>query len=63
DLDAADFVERITRTLPEKPPNYESVIAANRGVESPPDETAAIELELGPTRCGAAPDAGSAADD
>ncbi|MYL66291.1 MBL fold metallo-hydrolase [Halorubrum distributum] len=63
DLDAADFVERITRTLPEKPPNYESVIAANRGVESPPDETAAIELELGPNRCAAEPDAGSAADD
>ncbi|EMA62136.1 beta-lactamase [Halorubrum distributum JCM 13561] len=63
DLDAADFVERITRTLPEKPPNYESVIAANRGVESPPDETAAIELELGPNRCAAEPDAGSVADD
>jgi thiosulfate/3-mercaptopyruvate sulfurtransferase len=63
DLDAAEFVDRITRTLPEKPPNYESVIAANRGVESPPDETAAIELELGPNRCAAEPDAGSAADD
>ena len=63
DLDADDFVDRITRTLPEKPPNYESVIAANRGVESPPDETAAIELELGPNRCAAEPDAGSAADD
>ncbi|MGM0447414.1 MAG: MBL fold metallo-hydrolase [Methanobacteriota archaeon] len=62
-LDATEFVERITRTLPEKPPNYESVIAANRGVESPPDETAAIELELGPNRCAAEPDAGSAADD
>lgn len=63
DLDADEFVDRITRTLPEKPPNYESVIAANRGVESPPDETAAIELELGPNRCAAEPDAGSAADD
>ncbi|TKX68173.1 rhodanese-like domain-containing protein [Halorubrum sp. SP9] len=63
DLDREDFFERITRTLPEKPPNYESVIAANRGVESPPDETAAIELELGPNRCAAEPDAGSAADD
>jgi thiosulfate/3-mercaptopyruvate sulfurtransferase len=62
-LDADEFVERITRTLPEKPPNYESVIAANRGVESPPDETAAIELELGPNRCAAGPDADSAADD
>ena len=62
-LDVEDFVDRITRTLPEKPPNYESVIAANRGVESPADETAAIELELGPNRCAAEPDAGSAADD
>ena len=62
-LDREEFVDRITRTLPEKPPNYESVIAANRGVESPPDETAAIELELGPNRCAAEPDAGSAADD
>jgi glyoxylase-like metal-dependent hydrolase (beta-lactamase superfamily II)/rhodanese-related sulfurtransferase len=62
-LDRGDFVDRISRTLPEKPPNYESVIAANRGVESPADETAAIELELGPNRCAAEPDAGSAADD
>ncbi|WP_128904179.1 MBL fold metallo-hydrolase [Halorubrum amylolyticum] len=56
-LDREAFVERITATLPEKPPNYERVIAANRGVESPPDETAAIELELGPNRCAA--DAGT----
>ncbi|TKX74025.1 MBL fold metallo-hydrolase [Halorubrum sp. GN11_10-6_MGM] len=62
-LDASDFVDRITRTLPEKPPNYESVIAANRGVESPADETAAIELELGPNRCAAEPGADSVADD
>ncbi|MFC7323857.1 rhodanese-like domain-containing protein [Halorubrum rutilum] len=52
-LDREAFVERVTATLPEKPPNYESVIAANRGVESPPDETAAVELELGPNRCAA----------
>ena len=62
-LDREAFVETITATLPEKPPNYEAVIAANRGVDSPPDETAAIELELGPNRCAA--DAGTepAADD
>ncbi|QAU12737.1 MBL fold metallo-hydrolase [Halorubrum sp. BOL3-1] len=63
DLDREAFVERVTRTLPEKPPNYESVIAANRGVESPPDEAAAIELELGPNRCAAEPDEASTADD
>ncbi|ELZ59279.1 MULTISPECIES: MBL fold metallo-hydrolase [Halorubrum] len=62
-LDREAFVEKITRTLPEKPPNYESVIAANRGIESPPDETAAIELELGPNRCAAEPDASSSAGD
>lgn len=51
--DRARFVERITATLPEKPPNYESVIAANRGIDAPEDEVAAIELELGPNRCAA----------
>ena len=62
-LDREAFVERITATLPEKPPNYEAVIAANRGVESPPDETAAIELELGPNRCAADAGGESTADD
>jgi glyoxylase-like metal-dependent hydrolase (beta-lactamase superfamily II)/rhodanese-related sulfurtransferase len=62
-LDREAFVERITATLPEKPPNYESVIAANRGVESPPDETAAVELELGPNRCAADAGGESTADD
>jgi len=62
-LDREAFVERITATLPEKPPNYEAVIAANRGAESPPDETAAIELELGPNRCAADAGGASTADD
>ncbi|WP_435073033.1 MBL fold metallo-hydrolase [Halorubrum sp. HHNYT27] len=62
-LDREAFVERITATLPEKPPNYEDVIAANRGVKSPPSETAAIELELGPNRCAADTGAKPAADD
>lgn len=62
-LDREAFVERITATLPEKPPNYEAVIAANRGVESPSDETAAIELELGPNRCAADASGESTADD
>ena len=63
DLDRGAFVERITATLPEKPPNYEAVIAANRGVESPPNEVAAIELELGPNRCAADAGGESTADD
>ncbi|WP_066414203.1 MBL fold metallo-hydrolase [Halorubrum aethiopicum] len=53
--DREAFVEEITATLPEKPPNYESVIAANRGVEPPADEVAAIDLEMGPNRCAAEP--------
>ncbi|OYR55014.1 MBL fold metallo-hydrolase [Halorubrum halodurans] len=61
--DRAAFVEEITATLPEKPPNYESVIAANRGVESPADEVAAIELEMGPNRCAAEPAPEPEADD
>ena len=66
DVLAADreaFVERITATLPEKPPNYEAVIAANRGVSSPPDDVSAIELELGPNRCAAEATPESVADD
>ncbi|MUW14556.1 MBL fold metallo-hydrolase [Halorubrum sp. CBA1125] len=63
DLDRKPFVDRITATLPEKPPNYESVIAANRGVEAPADETAAIELELGPNRCAVETGEESTADD
>ncbi|GAB6879139.1 rhodanese-like domain-containing protein [Halorubrum gandharaense] len=58
-VDREAFVERITATLPEKPPNYESVVAANRGVDAPADETAAIELELGPNRCAAEPGVGA----
>ncbi|MFC5135809.1 MULTISPECIES: MBL fold metallo-hydrolase [Haloferacaceae] len=61
DLEA--FVEEITATLPEKPPNYGDVIAANRGVESPPDEVAATDLELGPNRCAAEPAPEPEADD
>ncbi|SNR42654.1 MBL fold metallo-hydrolase [Halorubrum vacuolatum] len=62
-LDREAFVERITDTLPEKPPNYTAVIAANRGVEQPPDPISAIELELGPNRCAAEATAEPRADD
>lgn len=51
-----EFVRAITASLPEKPPNYETVIDVNRGVESIEEESRAIELELGPNRCAAAPD-------
>ena len=62
-LDREAFVERITNTLPEKPPNYTDVIAANRGVKQPPDAVSAIELELGPNRCAAEATAEPRADD
>jgi len=52
-LDADAFVERVAANVPEKPPNYETVIGVNRGVEPLPDDAAATELELGPNRCAA----------
>ncbi|WP_255149623.1 MBL fold metallo-hydrolase [Halorarius halobius] len=49
------FVESLTETVPEKPPNYESVIDTNRGHETPEDEEA-LQWELGPNNCAAAGD-------
>jgi glyoxylase-like metal-dependent hydrolase (beta-lactamase superfamily II)/rhodanese-related sulfurtransferase len=53
DKDRESFVAHITDTVPEKPPNYERVIAINRGQDAPDDDEEAIELELGPNRCAA----------
>ncbi|MFO7927909.1 MAG: MBL fold metallo-hydrolase [Halobacteriota archaeon] len=50
--DRDGFVEYILETAPEKPPNYERIIAINRG-RSTAEEGEAIELELGPNRCAA----------
>jgi glyoxylase-like metal-dependent hydrolase (beta-lactamase superfamily II)/rhodanese-related sulfurtransferase len=52
-LDRDAFVERLTEDAPEKPPNYEAVIAINTGRESVDDESEATELELGPNNCAA----------
>ena len=52
-LDEEAFVDQLVKTIPEKPPNYETVIAANTGEESIEDEQEATELELGPNRCAA----------
>jgi len=52
-LDREAFVERLTEDAPEKPPNYESVIAINTGRETVDDEGEATELELGPNNCAA----------
>jgi glyoxylase-like metal-dependent hydrolase (beta-lactamase superfamily II)/rhodanese-related sulfurtransferase len=52
-MDESTFVDRLTDQIPEKPPNYETVIAVNTGRESVGDEEAATELELGPNNCAA----------
>jgi len=52
-LDRDAFVERLTENAPEKPPNYEAVIAINTGSETVDDENEATELELGPNNCAA----------
>ena len=57
----ASFVDTLTERLPEKPPNYERVIAINTGHETPDDDQEATELELGPNRCAAEVDAIDAA--
>jgi glyoxylase-like metal-dependent hydrolase (beta-lactamase superfamily II)/rhodanese-related sulfurtransferase len=52
-MDEASFVERITGDLPEKPPNYERIIALNTGRGSLDGEEEATQLELGPNNCAA----------
>ncbi|AEN07162.1 MBL fold metallo-hydrolase [Halolamina sp.] len=52
-LDRNAFIERLTEDAPEKPPNYETVIAINTGKETVDDESEATELELGPNNCAA----------
>lgn len=51
-MDEASFVEFILSEMPPRPANYEEIIAANLGQESPDDEDA-FELELGPNNCAA----------
>lgn len=52
ELDREAFVERIAENEPEKPTNYETVIAINIG-EREVDDEEAIELETGPNNCAA----------
>lgn len=45
------FIEQVEKSASEeKPPNFEEIIAINRGVESASDERLS-ELEIGPNRC------------
>ncbi|UPV98873.1 hypothetical protein M0R88_10045 [Halorussus gelatinilyticus] len=47
-----EFVERLTSGDCEKPPNFERIVAVNRGAESVEAEEATV-LETGPNRCSA----------
>lgn len=49
--DKASFTEQVASAASmEKPPNFEEIVAINRG-ELQVDEERAIELEIGPNRC------------
>lgn len=52
-LDEEGFVDRLVENAPEKPSNYERIIAINTGTESPETDGEATELELGPNNCAA----------
>ncbi|WP_423751281.1 MBL fold metallo-hydrolase [Salinirarus marinus] len=53
ELDEEAFVDYVRSHLPEKPPNYEAILAVNRGVLDLGSDAEATELELGPNRCSA----------
>lgn len=50
-LDEERFVANFTDALPDKPPNYETIIEINTGNKELPSPEEAEELELGPNRC------------
>lgn len=52
-LDEDAFVAELVEDLPEKPDQYETVIAINAGEESVETEEDAAELETGPNSCSA----------
>lgn len=52
-LDEEAFVERMVENVPEKPDNYETVIAINRGKESVESDRDATMLETGTNNCAA----------
>ena len=53
DLDEETFVERMVENPPEKPDNYETVIAINRGEETVATDRDATMLETGANNCAA----------
>ena len=52
-LDEEAFVERMIENVPEKPDNYETIIAINRGEETVESATEATSLETGANNCAA----------
>jgi len=52
-MDKEEYVQAAFETIPEKPPNYEEIIATNEGKRELEGEEEADELELGPNRCAA----------
>jgi glyoxylase-like metal-dependent hydrolase (beta-lactamase superfamily II)/rhodanese-related sulfurtransferase len=52
-MDRDEYVRAAFENIPEKPPNYEEVIATNEGKRELESREEADELELGPNRCAA----------
>ncbi|MEF8808095.1 MBL fold metallo-hydrolase [Natronomonas sp.] len=52
-MDKDEYVQAAFENIPEKPPNYEAVIATNEGKRELESKEEANELELGPNRCAA----------
>jgi glyoxylase-like metal-dependent hydrolase (beta-lactamase superfamily II) len=52
-MERDEYVQAAFENIPEKPPNYEEVIATNEGRRELESEDEADELELGPNRCAA----------
>ncbi len=55
-MDEDEFVEFVVADMPPQPANYEDIIAANLGQQTP-DDREAFELELGPNNCAASEEA------
>ena len=52
-MDRAAFVDHVVEDAPEKPANYETVLAHNLGQDTVQDERRRTELEVGPNNCAA----------
>lgn len=50
-LDHRTFIETVSETISEPPPNFERILAINLGRERMPSDREVRRLELGPNRC------------